>query len=597
MAISAFPHEGSAAQRVRQDAAERRVLAQQIARAILAGFERHFSFFQEVTGATRERFERCDWKGLQATTMERIHLYDQRVREAIAKLRWNFGIEELDEPLWQQVKAAYVDLLAHHSGPELAETFYNSVFCQMFHRKYYNNANIFVESVADLDKLVREHRIYMSFHPADGGLETCVREVLGSFYFNVPFEDMERDIANLVASFKARSPLAKAPLEELRIDMLDAPFYRNKGCYLIGRVVGAGQCLPFAIALMNHATDEGGGLYCDALLTRGDELAVVFSFSRAYFLAKTTVPAATVDFLKSILPNKAVAELYMCIGFHKQAKNEFYRDFLHHLRDSDDTFVTAPGVRGMVMSVFTLPSYPYVFKVIKDRFAPPKDTTREAVKNRYLLVKMHDRIGRMADTLEYSDVAFPRSRFSPELLEELQQDAPSLLEVEEDFVVIKHCYIERRMRPLNLYLDQCSREEARAAIGDWGLAIKELMSVNIFPGDLLLKNFGVTRHGRIVFYDYDKICYLTECRFRKIPQPLYPEDELSAEPSFSVDPEDVFPEEFPTFLTPLPMHRELLMETHPELADYRYWQAAQASVERGEQPDVYPYPEQARLPR
>lgn len=574
--------------------APRQELARQLARAILNGFERHFSFFREVTAGARERFERADWAAVQAASAERIHLYDLRVRETIAKLRQTFGIETLDEPLWQEVKANYIELLARQTGPELAETFYNSVFCQMFHRKYFNNDNIFVESVADLDKLVREHRIYMSFHPADVGLEGAVRELLTSFYFNLGFEDLDRDVARIVTAFRARSPFAEVPPEELRIDVLDAPFFRNKGAYLVGRVVRGEEIQPFVIPLLNN---ERGGLYVDALLTRRDEVAVVFSFARAYFMVKTLVPSATVDFLHSILPTKAIAELYMAIGLHKQAKNEFYRDFLHHLDNSDDAFIIAPGVKGMVMSVFTLPSYPYVFKVIKDRFAPPKDTTREAVKQKYLLVKSHDRIGRMADTLEYSDVAFPRSRFSPELLEELQREAPSLLEVERDIIVIKHCYIERRMRPLNLYLDQCSPEEARAAIADWGLAIKELMSVNIFPGDLLFKNFGVTRHGRVVFYDYDEICYLTECRFRKMPTSVYPEDEMAAEPSFSVDPQDVFPEEFATFITTNPEHRRFLIETHPELLDYRYWQARQQDVRDGVQPDVYPYPEAARFPR
>jgi isocitrate dehydrogenase kinase/phosphatase len=305
-----------------------------------------------------------------------------------------------------------------------------------------------------------------------------------------------------------------------------------------------------------------------------------------------------VAFLQTIMPDKPLAELYMSIGFHKQAKNEFYRDLLQHLRISDDTFEVAPGVPGMVMLVFTLPSYPFVFKVIKDQFAPPKDTTRAAVRQSYRLVKMHDRIGRMADTLEFSEVALPLARFSPELLEELRSEAGSLLEFEGDEqLIIKHVYIERRMRPLNLLLEEAAEDEARAAIADWGLALKDLMAVNIFPGDLLFKNFGVTRHGRVVFYDYDEICYLTQCNFRKIPAPMFPEDELADEPHYSVDPGDVFPEEFPTFLTTDPQQRRLLAETHPELFDHRYWKRRQREIELGIQADVYPYPEQLRFAR
>jgi len=568
--------------------------AHQIARTILAGFDKHFAFFTEVTGAARERFERADWAGVQRLAAERIHLYDQRVREAVAKVRLTHAIGELQEPLWQRVKQAYVELLQQHRRPELAETFYNSVFCNMFDRKYYNNDNIFVESVADRARLAQAHVPYVSFFPGDRGLDSAVREVVSSFYFQVPFEDLERDVRYIVAAFRARSPLRAVAPEELRIDVLETPFFRNKAAYLIGRVTGGETCVPFVIPLMNN---ERGGLYADTLLVEGDQLGRVFSFARGYFLVKTPVPAATVDFLQRLLPTKRLAEIYMSIGFHKQAKNEFYRDFLHHLQASDDTFVVAPGAKGMVMLVFTLPSYPFVFKVIRDRFAPPKDTTRAAVKEKYLLVKMHDRVGRMADTLEYSDVAFPRGRFSPELLAELQREVPSLLEIEDRHVIIKHCYIERRMRPLNLFLEQASPEERRACIDDWGLAVKELMAANIFPGDLLFKNFGVTRSGRIVFYDYDEICYLTDCVFRRIPAARFPDEELAAEPSFAVGPHDVFPEEFLTFVTTDAERRGVLLDTHPELLDAAYWRRRQEEVREGVFADVYPYGEEIRFPR
>ncbi len=569
-------------------------LAPQVAATILGGFDKHFAFFSEVTAGARERFERADWDGVQRASSERIHLYEQRVRETVNRLRATFGAVEPEPELWQRVKSCYVELLQQHRQPELAETFYNSVFCKMFDRNYYNNDNIFVESLADRERLVENYRGYVSFYPRDRGMEAAVGELLSSFYFTLPFEDLDRDVDHIVAAFAAHSPLSNVPTRDLRIDVLDIPFFRNKAAYLIGRVIRGKTCLPFVIPLMNN---ERGALYADTLLTAGDQLGVVFSFARAYFMVKTTVPAATVDFLQSILPNKPLAELYMCIGFHKQAKNEFYREFLHHLARTDDHFVAAPGVRGMVMSVFTLPSYPYVFKVIRDRFAPPKDTTRQAVKDKYLLVKMHDRIGRMADTLEYSDVAFPRARFSDDLLRELQSVAPTLIELEAQRVVIKHCYIERRMQPLNLFLAQASAEERRAAVDDWGLAIKELMAVNIFPGDLLFKNFGVTRSGRIVFYDYDELCYLTDCNFRRLPAPIGPEDELAAEPSFHVAPNDIFPEEFSTFVTTDSDSRDNLRELHPELLDYRYWRARQEQVRDGVYGDVFPYPEDLRFAR
>jgi isocitrate dehydrogenase kinase/phosphatase len=296
-----------------------------------------------------------------------------------------------------------------------------------------------------------------------------------------------------------------------------------------------------------------------------------------------------VQFLRSLMPRKPRSELYSALGLHKQGKNMFYRDFLHHLRHSSDAFRIAPGIKGMVMLVFDLPSYPYVFKVIKDRFPAPKDTTREQIKGKYLLVKRHDRVGRMADTLEYSDVAFPRARFEPALVDELQRDCPSLLEEDGDALVIHHVYIERRMIPLNLYLREAAPEQVERAVIEYGNAIKDLVAANIFPGDMLFKNFGVTRHGKVVFYDYDEIEYLTDCNFRRVPAPRTEEDELSGEVWYSVGPKDVFPETFGPFLLGDPRVRAVFMKHHADLLDAGFWQGHKERILAGHVYDVFPY--------
>jgi isocitrate dehydrogenase kinase/phosphatase len=568
--------------------------AAQLARAILTGFERHYSFFAEITSDARQRFERTDWDAVREASAQRISFYDARVGETITKLHSTFEIKCLDEPLWHEIKRVYTDLLRHHSRPELAETFFNSVFCQLFERKYYHNENIFVASTVNRDELAARYRVCMSFHPRAAGLEHCVWEILSAFYFSVPYEDIGRDAHRIAEAFRRRSPQMAAAMDELRIDVLESPFYRNKAAYLIGRVVRADEIEPFVIPLFNNGR---GAIYADTLLTTRDQMEAVFNFARAYFMAKTPVPAATVAFLQTLMPDKPLAELYMSIGFQKQAKNEFYRDFLNHLAMSSDSFKLADGTPGMVMLVFTLPSYGYVFKVIRDRFPPPKDVTHEQVKQRYQQVKLHDRVGRMADTLEFSDVAFPIDRFPPELVAELEAEVPSLLEFDGDALVIKHLYIERRMLPMNLFLEEADPEERSAVLKDWGLAIKQLMAVNIFPGDLLFKNFGVNCVGKVVFYDYDEIAYLTDCNFRPIPAPMSPEDEMSAEPWFAVGPHDIFPEEFPPFLCPDRETRRILIETHPDLFDYRYWRARQQDIRNGVHGDVFPYSTRIRFPR
>jgi len=568
--------------------------AQQIARSILTGFERHYSIFQEITSSAGQRFEQADWEGGRVASANRINYYDLRVSETIDKVRLAFGIQGLNESLWQEVKRAYQALLAPHSRPELAETFYNSVFCRLFDRKYFNNDNIFLVSSVDRAALARGYQVFMSFHPRDGGLEHCVWEILSAFYFALPYEDIQRDALHIAAAFRDRGPYGARIPDEVRIDVLESPFYRNKAAYLIGRVVLGQDYHPFIIPLVNN---EAGGIYADTLLTTRQQMELVFSFTRAYFMVKTPVPAATVDFLRSLMPGKPLSDIYMSIGFLKQAKNEFYRDFLSHLAASEDRFEIAPGTRGLVMLVFTLPSFPYVFKVIRDRFPPQKDVTHQQVKQRYLQVKHHDRMGRMADTLEFSDVAFPINRFAPDMLAELEREVPSLIAREGEMLVLRHLYIERRMIPLDVYLAQASPTEQRRVLDDWGLALKQLMGVNIFPGDLLFKNFGVTRQGRVVFYDYDEICYLTECQFRKIPQARTLDDEMSADPWYSVNPGDVFPEEFPTFLTNSEEIRRILFDTHPEIFDYRYWRQSQRKTALGIWEDVFPYDQALRFER
>jgi len=339
--------------------------------------------------------------------------------------------------------------------------------------------------------------------------------------------------------------------------------------------------------------NDRGQLIIDTALFREDELLIVFSFARAYFMVDIEVPSAYVQFLRGLMPRKPRAELYNALGLQKHGKNLFYRDFLAHQRHSSDRFRIAPGIKGMVMLVFDLPSFPYVFKVIKDFYPPQKDTTREQIKGKYLLVKQHDRVGRMADTLEYSNVAFPRGRFEDELIAELKHFCPSLVEEDGDMLVIRHLYIERRMIPLNIYLQDATqagdREAIERAVVEYGNAIKDLVAANIFPGDMLWKNFGVTRHGKVVFYDYDEIEYITDCNFRRVPAPRNEEEEMSGEVWYSVGPKDVFPETFGPFLLGNPGVREVFMKHHADLLDAGFWQAHKERIKAGHVHDVFPY--------
>ncbi|MBV8649200.1 bifunctional isocitrate dehydrogenase kinase/phosphatase [Paludibacterium sp.] len=568
-------------------------VARDIAQAMIDGFDKHYRLFRECSQSAKTRFDEADWQGIQKTIRDRIQFYDQRVRETVALLHRDFHAELLDNEIWQQAKLYFIGLLCNHKRPELAETFFNSVFTRILHRDYFNNDFIFLRPAISTEYIEATPPAYRSYYPASQGLQPTLRQVVADFGWTRPFANLRRDLTRVLRAvnqyLEGRVPRREA---NLQIQVLSSAFYRNKTAYLFGKVINGYASYPFAVPVLH---DAAGKLYLDTILLEPWRIGVLFSFSHAHFLVDMDVPSAYVQFLRSMLPTKSKAELYTMIGLQKQGKNIFYRDFIQHLQHSNDLFTIAPGIRGLVMLVFTLPSFPYVFKLIKDVFGATKELDRNTVRAKYWLVKRHDRVGRMADTLEFSNVAFPKKRFTEELLAELRSLAPSMIEESEHTIIIHHLYIERRMKPLNLYLQTATAEERELAIIEYGNAIKELATANIFPGDMLFKNFGVTRYGRVIFYDYDEIEYMTDCQFRQIPPAPTPEMEMSGEVWYPVARNDVFPEEFSTFLLADPAVRQIFLRHHRELLDPVFWQEKQRRVREGNIEDFYPYPESMRF--
>jgi isocitrate dehydrogenase kinase/phosphatase len=570
-----------------------------IAQAMIDGFNRHYRLFREASSEAQLRFERGDWRAQQQTQRERIEFYDLRVAEAASHLQQTYKAGELSMDVWQQIKLHYIGLLTNHRQPELAETFFNSVTTKILHRSYFHNDFIFVRPAISTEYIEPDEPgakpTYRSYYPTRETLRETLTRVIHNFQLRLPFENLERDIDHVMAAVTQELGEYRVRAN-FQVQVLSSLFFRNKGAYVVGKIINGYKETPFALPIL-HAV--GGGLVIDTVLFSEDDLLMLFSFARAYFMVNMEVPSAYVQFLRSLMPRKPRTELYNAIGLQKHGKTLFYRDFLAHLRHSSDQFRIAPGIKGMVMLVFDLPSFPYVFKVIKDYYPPQKDTTRELIKSKYLLVKQHDRVGRMADTLEYSNVAFPRSRFSDELMAEIEKFAPSQLEVSdrdgdgEQELILKHVYIERRMVPLNIYLQEASQAgntaQIERAVIEYGNAIKDLVAANIFPGDMLWKNFGVTRNGKVVFYDYDEIEYLTDCNFRKVPAARNEEEEMSGEVWWTVGPKDVFPETFGPFLLGNSEVREVFMTHHADLLDPAFWQGHKERILAGHVHDVFPY--------
>ncbi|MDZ4356287.1 MAG: bifunctional isocitrate dehydrogenase kinase/phosphatase [Variovorax sp.] len=588
-------------------------VAYSIAKAMMDGFNRHYQLFRTESARAQHRFETRDWRGQQRAQGERIEFYDLRVKECVMRLMKEFGADKQPMDVWEQVKLHYIGLLVNHHQPELAETFFNSVTTKILRRAHFQNDFIFVRPAVSTEYIENEEPsarpTYRSYYPtADNMLSETLRMVR-DFDLRVPFDDLERDAALVLEAMKRHFEHGRLRAN-FQFQALSGLFFRNKGAYVVGKIINGFQEVPFALPILHNTQ---GKLVIDAALFGEDDLLILFSFARAYFMVDMEVPSAYVQCLRSLMPRKPRAEFYNALGLAKQGKTMFYRDFLFHMRHSSDKFRIAPGIKGMVMLVFDLPSFPFVFKVIKDYYPPQKDTTREQIRDKYLLVKQHDRVGRMADTLEFTEVGFPRDRFTDELIAEIQKFAPSQLEISDrdgdgdTEVILKHCYIERRMIPLNIYLQEAfdalqvrgddanTRAQLERAVIEYGNAIKDLVAANIFPGDMLWKNFGITRHGKVVFYDYDEIEYITDCNFRRVPQPRNEEDEMSGEVWYTVGKHDVFPETFGPFLLGNPVVREVFMRHHADLLDAAFWQSHKERIAAGHVHDVFPYERDRRF--
>ncbi len=567
---------------------------ERFARTILNGFEAFFAEFQNITLAAKTRFENADWLGVQESTRKRIDLRKAKTREIIQYVELIAGDYLKDFEFWVEVRDIYADMIRGHNNFEIAETFFNSVFCAVFKHRKIRNDYAFVFSPhgdmppADVSKVYRTY-------PVEGSLESLLRTVLEDYAFDIPYEDLSRDIRHIMEVVEDYlEPRFNLGNEGLHLQVLEHHFYRNKGAYIVGRIVSGDETMPFVFPVLHN---EEGAVYIDTVLFGSDKLSVLFSFTRSYFLVDASIPSQYVLFLQQLMPAKPISEIYSAMGYNKHGKTYYYRCAHRHMTSTTDKFMIAPGIKGMVMSVFTMPSYDFVFKIIKDRFTPPKDMTREQVKQKYALVKRWDRAGRMADTQEFTNLAFAREKFSDELMEELHKVAPSLIEEHGKALIIKHVYVERRMTPLNLYLQDATDEQVRDVMDEYGNAIKQLAAANIFPGDMLLKNFGVTRHGRVVFYDYDEIMPLTECNFRKIPQPRNEAEEMASTPWYSVAHNDIFPEEFRLFFSGNQRARREFDAMHSDIYEASFWQGLQQQIESGYVESFFPYRRKLRFDR
>ena len=552
-----------------------------VADQIVKGFRDYRVRFAAITGGARERFVQGEWQAVQAASKARILLY----KECKAVVLETVRVSAVTSTDWPGIKRCFTIALEGMADAALAGTFYNSIYRASSNEAVPDDLNAFVSS--DPELLIEPESALTSKYR--GTITEIISQVLlecelSPYLANVKFdgEGISTRLLNDIPPLRDSA--------DVSLEMVGVTFYRNKGAYLVGRLEVSGHLFPLSIAF-GRVKD---GVVVDSVLWGEARLSVIYSFTRSYFMVAVDEPSVIVSYLQTLLPGKKRWELFTSIGFYKHGKTEFFRGFREHLDQSNDLFRISEGIKGQVMMAFTLDSYQTVFKVIKDKFPATKSVTRQQVRAAYQLVKTHDRVGRMADTQEFQFFELPKDRFDSDLLDELSRVASASVNLETDVVIFKHLYTERLMMPLNIYITQCSSFQLEQVLEDYGNAIKELAAVDIFPGDMLLKNFGVTRHGRVIFYDYDEICPLTDINFRKMPVSNNASSG-GADPWFEVGEFDVFPEEFATFLFPDEARKAIFSQHHADLFTVEGWTSIQEQVQTNQLTDVYPYPIRDRL--
>ena len=535
----------------------------ELAAGLRQRFEDYNSEFTLITRRAARHFMARDWHAARADAVQRIELYELHVCGAIEAMRQILGAAIHDRELWVEIKRHFALQIASLPDSDFYRTFLNSITRDLF-------ATVGVDEQIEFSVPAARRAsgsVPIRVHPVGDSLQRAVCELLADLPFAgliAEVESLAKQICReLTPHFDSRRQSAAPQL----VEVIDAPFYRGDTATIVGRMIGDGSITPFVI-VFRHDAD---GLKIDSVLLASSDISSLFGFTRSYFHVDLPVVSAAVSLLRTFMPGKPVDELYTILGRAKQGKTERYYALRRHLAQSFDVFVNAPGQRGLVMVVFTLPSHDLVFKVIRDRFGPPKNTSRAEVMGKYRWVFEHDRVGRLVDAQEYKLLRLPKSRFMPALLQELLTESGSVCRLDGDDLIVGHCYIERRLRPLDLFIRDTDSAAAERALLDYGDALRELAGIDVFPGDLLLKNFGVTSQGKVVFYDYDEVTSLNECNFRELPVASNEEEEFSAEPWFYVGPNDIFPEQWLPFLG---IPEELLdsfKARHGELLGPHWW--------------------------
>ncbi len=569
-------------------------IADLAARLALEGFDAFNEVFRTITRRARVRFEERDWAGGLHDAAERLDAYENALDHVALRLESILGADARSLPVWMAAKQYFSLLVANRYDIERAETFFNSVTRKMLNTVGINRDVEFFYLHSRPPLPYDGNAIYRSYAKTADTAAT-MKEILQDFPFDVCYEDIRRDAANLAGEIDLHLWPLVGTDRSYRIDIVRAVLYRNKEAYIVGRIVAGTQVMPLIVPLANGES----GIFAETVLLHESEASIVFSFAYSYFFIDVERYDALIGFLRTIMPHAGLAELYTSLGYNRHGKTEFYRDLHRFVHVSREQFVIAPGLEGAVMIVFTLPNYDFVLKVIKDHPCflrsmndTPKMITREQVHQRYDFVSHRDPAGRMVDTQAFENLRFRKKRFSEQLLGEFLQAAGEIVDVTDDYVIIRHVYVQRKVVPLPLYFQREKDPEAlRRVLIDFGYFLKDVAASGVFPGDLFnIWNYGVTHWGRVVLFDYDDVLPMEKVRFREKPLPRNEFEETGPEEDWiCVTGEDFFMDEIERYSgIPQPL-RGVFKAVHGDLYTLKFWNTLTEKLSRGEVFDVIPY--------
>jgi isocitrate dehydrogenase kinase/phosphatase len=559
---------------------------------ILQEFTGYYTESRDIPDLAKQAFESRDHATSLALSKRRLALYSNGIEELGSRLREAFPRVAKDESIWREVEARYLPLIEDRYEADLAFAFLNSVKRRIHQGEWQPVEYAFRGTVGATAN--SSNGIYCSF-PGGGGISRdTVLEILDIPALTRPYRNRLQD-ADQVAERLNRVLAARGGAGIDRIEMINAGFYRNRGGYIVGRVVlGDEGLFPFIIALLN---DEDG-VYVDAVLSSEADAHNIFSSTLANFHVTNNYYHELSEFLHSIMPKRPLGLHYSTIGFNHVGKVAVMNELRDELVNGNDVLETAVGFRGTVAIGFSSPHSAYNLKVIRDKptanYKWGKFEGIDSVMRKYGRVHEINRTGSMLDNIIYYNLKLDRSWFDPALLDELLVEASETVYLRGDAVILKYLIVQRRMTPLPVFLETASQAEAETAIINLGDCIKNNAAANIFNKDLDARNYGVSRFIKVYLFDYDALEPFTDVKIRSNEGRIDGEEEP---PDWFFEDGLVFlPEEIEAgLMIPNRQLRRLFREVHGDLLTTEYWQRIQDDLHAGKVPSVRIYPKSREL--